>query len=188
MQNIYLQPNRSACHDGFVERGCEKSQKHFVDRTFLHVKNVRLCAISAASSFCCCFRLRVDTHKAIPTVRLGGRRRQEERRFPRGTGRRLKISLLRSSSGLRWRSPARVERHITRNWRCRRAASCWQMHFESGPPCCSICARLQVHRRDLAQVHSKPFPFRSPEGRVALVIEVEKARYTKLTFEHTPPH
>jgi len=26
----------------------------------------------------------------------------------------------------------------------------------------------------------KPFPFRSPEGRVALVIEVEKARYTKL--------
>src|SRR5438552_14528363 len=60
--------------------------------------------------------------------------------------------------------------------------------FESGPPCCSICARLQVHRRDLAQVHSKPFPFRSPEGRVALVIEVEKARYTKLTFEHTPPH
>jgi PPOX class probable F420-dependent enzyme len=33
----------------------------------------------------------------------------------------------------------------------------------------------------------KPFPFRSPEGRVALYIEVEKARYTKLPFEHTPP-
>ena len=33
----------------------------------------------------------------------------------------------------------------------------------------------------------KPFPFRSPEGRVALVIEFEKARYTKLPFEHTPP-
>ena len=33
----------------------------------------------------------------------------------------------------------------------------------------------------------KPFPFRQPEGRVALVIEVEKARYTKLPFEHTPP-
>jgi hypothetical protein len=32
----------------------------------------------------------------------------------------------------------------------------------------------------------KPFPFRSPEGRVALVIEFEKARYTKLPFEHTP--
>ena len=32
----------------------------------------------------------------------------------------------------------------------------------------------------------KPFPFRTPEGRVALVIEVEKARYTKLPFEHTP--
>lgn len=33
----------------------------------------------------------------------------------------------------------------------------------------------------------KPFPFRSPEGRVALVIEIEKARFTKLPFEHTPP-
>jgi hypothetical protein len=33
----------------------------------------------------------------------------------------------------------------------------------------------------------KPFPVRSPEGRVALVIEVEKERYTKLPFEHTPP-
>jgi len=33
----------------------------------------------------------------------------------------------------------------------------------------------------------KPFPFRSPEGRVALVIEVEKARYAKLPFDHTPP-
>jgi PPOX class probable F420-dependent enzyme len=32
-----------------------------------------------------------------------------------------------------------------------------------------------------------PFPFRSPEGRVALIIEVEKERYTKLPFEHTPP-
>jgi PPOX class probable F420-dependent enzyme len=32
----------------------------------------------------------------------------------------------------------------------------------------------------------KPFPFRSPEGRVALVLEVEKARYTKLPFEHAP--
>jgi PPOX class probable F420-dependent enzyme len=33
----------------------------------------------------------------------------------------------------------------------------------------------------------KPFPFRSPEGRVALVIEIEKQRYTNLPFEHTPP-
>jgi len=32
----------------------------------------------------------------------------------------------------------------------------------------------------------KPFPFRSPEGRVALVLEVEKARYAKLPFEHPP--
>jgi PPOX class probable F420-dependent enzyme len=33
----------------------------------------------------------------------------------------------------------------------------------------------------------KPFPIRSPEGRVALIIEIEKERYTKLPFEHTPP-
>ncbi len=32
----------------------------------------------------------------------------------------------------------------------------------------------------------KPFPFRNPEGRVALVIEVDKARYAKLPFDHTP--
>ena len=32
----------------------------------------------------------------------------------------------------------------------------------------------------------KPFPFRNPEGRVVLVIEIEKARFTKLPFEHTP--
>jgi PPOX class probable F420-dependent enzyme len=32
----------------------------------------------------------------------------------------------------------------------------------------------------------KPFPMRGPEGRVALIIEIEKARYTKLPFEHTP--
>ena len=33
----------------------------------------------------------------------------------------------------------------------------------------------------------RPFPMRQPEGRVALIIEVEKARYAKLPFEHTPP-
>ena len=33
----------------------------------------------------------------------------------------------------------------------------------------------------------KPFPMRSSEGRVALIIEVEKERYTKLPFQHTPP-
>ena len=33
----------------------------------------------------------------------------------------------------------------------------------------------------------KPFPFRNPEGRVTLVIEIEKARFAKLPFEHTPP-
>jgi PPOX class probable F420-dependent enzyme len=34
----------------------------------------------------------------------------------------------------------------------------------------------------------KPFPMRAPEGRIALMIEVEKQRYTKLPFEHTPPN
>jgi PPOX class probable F420-dependent enzyme len=33
----------------------------------------------------------------------------------------------------------------------------------------------------------KPFPMRKPEGRVALIIEVERERYTKLPFQHTPP-
>ncbi len=33
----------------------------------------------------------------------------------------------------------------------------------------------------------KEFPFRDPAGRVALVIEVDRARYTKLPFQHTPP-
>jgi hypothetical protein len=33
----------------------------------------------------------------------------------------------------------------------------------------------------------KPFPMRSPVGRVALTIEVEKARYTTPPFEHTTP-
>lgn len=30
------------------------------------------------------------------------------------------------------------------------------------------------------------FPFRSPAGRIVLVIDVERARYTKLPFKHTP--
>ena len=32
----------------------------------------------------------------------------------------------------------------------------------------------------------KPFPMRGPEGRLVLVIEVDKERYTKLPFEHAP--
>jgi PPOX class probable F420-dependent enzyme len=32
----------------------------------------------------------------------------------------------------------------------------------------------------------KPFPMRDPENRVALIIEIDKARYLKLPFEHTP--
>ena len=32
----------------------------------------------------------------------------------------------------------------------------------------------------------KPFPWRNPEGRVALIIEVDKEKYTKVPFNHTP--
>ena len=32
-----------------------------------------------------------------------------------------------------------------------------------------------------------PFPMRGSSGRLAIIIEVEKARYTKLPFKHTPP-
>ena len=32
----------------------------------------------------------------------------------------------------------------------------------------------------------KPFPWRNPDGRVALIIEVDREKYTKLPFEHTP--
>jgi PPOX class probable F420-dependent enzyme len=32
----------------------------------------------------------------------------------------------------------------------------------------------------------KPFPFRDPKGRVALFVVLDKARYQKLPFEHTP--
>jgi PPOX class probable F420-dependent enzyme len=31
-----------------------------------------------------------------------------------------------------------------------------------------------------------PFPFRNPEGRVLLVVEIDRARYVKLPFRHTP--
>ena len=33
----------------------------------------------------------------------------------------------------------------------------------------------------------KPFPMRSPEGRVALIIEIDKAHYLKIPFKHDPP-
>lgn len=33
----------------------------------------------------------------------------------------------------------------------------------------------------------EPFPMRSYEGRVALVVAIDRARYTKLPFRHTPP-
>jgi PPOX class probable F420-dependent enzyme len=32
----------------------------------------------------------------------------------------------------------------------------------------------------------QPFPFRNPEGRVVLVVEIDRARFVKLPFTHTP--
>ena len=46
---------------------------------------------------------------------------------------------------------------------------------------------LKILDRISNKYTGKPFPMRSYEGRVALVIEVEKERYTKLPFQHTPP-
>jgi hypothetical protein len=34
---------------------------------------------------------------------------------------------------------------------------------------------------------ARRFLFCSPEGRVALIIEVDRVRHTKLAFEHTAP-
>lgn len=33
----------------------------------------------------------------------------------------------------------------------------------------------------------KPFPFRESKGRLAIFLEIEKVKYSKLPFEHTPP-
>jgi PPOX class probable F420-dependent enzyme len=33
----------------------------------------------------------------------------------------------------------------------------------------------------------KPFPMRDHEGRVALIVAVDKERYARLPFQHTPP-
>jgi PPOX class probable F420-dependent enzyme len=48
-------------------------------------------------------------------------------------------------------------------------------------------ADFKVMDRISRKYTGKPFPFRAdPAQRVVLVIEVEKARYTKLPFTHTP--
>jgi PPOX class probable F420-dependent enzyme len=47
--------------------------------------------------------------------------------------------------------------------------------------------RLDVMDPISVKYTGRPFPFREPEGRVALVIEVDSARYTRLPFDHTPP-
>jgi PPOX class probable F420-dependent enzyme len=47
--------------------------------------------------------------------------------------------------------------------------------------------RLDVMDPISVKYTGRPFPFREPEGRVALVIEVDSARYTRLPVDHTPP-
>jgi hypothetical protein len=39
----------------------------------------------------------------------------------------------------------------------------------------------------VSRITPRRFLFCSPEGRVALIIEVDRVRYTKLAFEHTAP-
>jgi hypothetical protein len=48
-------------------------------------------------------------------------------------------------------------------------------------------AKFEIMDEISRKYTGKEFPWRDPEGRVALIIEVEKARYTKLPFEYTPP-
>ena len=48
-------------------------------------------------------------------------------------------------------------------------------------------SKLEVMDRISHKYIGAPFPMRGHTGRIAMVIEVEKARYTKLPFKHTPP-
>jgi len=46
---------------------------------------------------------------------------------------------------------------------------------------------LKIHDSISHKYTGQPFPMRSPEGRFALIIEVEKAHHLKLPFKHQPP-
>ena len=46
---------------------------------------------------------------------------------------------------------------------------------------------LKIHDSISHKYTGQPFPMRSPEGRVALIMEVEKAHHLKLPFKHQPP-
>jgi PPOX class probable F420-dependent enzyme len=46
---------------------------------------------------------------------------------------------------------------------------------------------LKMLDRTSQKYIGKPFPMRSPDGRISLIMEVEKARYTKIPFKHEPP-
>ena len=48
-------------------------------------------------------------------------------------------------------------------------------------------SNFQVIDETSRKYTGKDFPWRDPAGRLAILIEVEKARYTKLPFQHTPP-
>lgn len=60
---------------------------------------------------------------------------------------------------------------------------------------CQLRGRVVEHRPDAdlkatdlvsRKYTGKPFPMRSPEGRVALIIKIDKARHLKLPFTHEP--
>jgi len=48
-------------------------------------------------------------------------------------------------------------------------------------------ARLETMDKISHKYIGAPFPMRGSSGRIAMVVEVDKARYTKLPFHHTPP-
>jgi len=74
--------------------------------------------------------------------------------------------------------------------------SLWVVDFHNPYEEVQIQGRVMERRPDAAlkgmdaisrKYTSANFPFRSPEGRVVLVIEVTRAKYQKLPFQHTPP-
>lgn len=48
-------------------------------------------------------------------------------------------------------------------------------------------SKLETMDRISNKYIGAPFPMRGSSGRLAMIIAVEKARYTKLPFQHTPP-
>ncbi len=49
-------------------------------------------------------------------------------------------------------------------------------------------SNLELKDRTAQKYTGSPFPMRNMPGSVTLVIEVDKAKYTKLPMKHTPPN